>query len=144
MSFEIWVKNFTDRQEAELKVLHAPAEETHLRFRELFDTQADAIRAAKKADAIRGAKRIARISDHLEAEIIRTPVKQNPPAIGFYLVDLLLSPEDAESALANLDEIFQRRVGSKPIYARLWFCAQAIRIVTTSLIQIMRPSREKA
>jgi hypothetical protein len=39
-------------------------------------------------------------------------------------VDLLLEPESAESAIANLDELYRRRLAKNPGHAKRWLVAQ--------------------
>jgi hypothetical protein len=39
-------------------------------------------------------------------------------------IDLILEPESAESAIANLDELYQRRLTRNPVHAKRWLIAQ--------------------
>jgi hypothetical protein len=45
------------------------------------------------------------------------------------LIDLILEPDSAESAIANLDEAYRRRLATHPGHAKRWLIAQVVWIV---------------
>ena len=54
------------------------------------------------------------------------------------LIDLLLEPDNAESAIANLDEAYRRRLATHPGHARRWLFAQFGWIVFGRAMELLR------
>lgn len=72
---------------------------------------------------------------------LTTADRMSPDGVFFLrfanFLDLALEPDSAESAIANLDELYCRRVATNRGHAKRWLLAQVIWIVFGRVIELL-------
>ena len=76
-------------------------------------------------------------------ELPAATAETDPPATRLFrsaaqFLDLLLPPESSESAIANLAELYGRRLATNPGHAKRWLVAQVVRIIFGQAMAVLR------